>query len=356
MDTDQINFSWTSTIRGVKFRGRIREGLFNRQIINHFENHNEISSKMKLFQNTVETCEKNGLNVFNFMPLTFVFNLDDLSFFKDIGHFFRYFKGLDMFNLLRTRRDLNGKPDQIYEEKEEIVTKVKSKTGSDQELLIKENLECMEKEKPKSKEPKNLSEELSTGKEETQEEMYVLQNLYNKIVREIIKNPTTKLTPRKTIYKKLLKILNNPAHRENDGLEKILNKDLDMKVNRESNKKTKRPARRKGTYGTFQKNLFNEEKRTFEIPGKNSFYNKYYLTHLAPSFNLGRNLWLLKVSQYNRGFGIELFHDLATFVKHLVNFRDGYEENLQQVSKSTRNYFYLWVVEYKKISSNLIVN
>ena len=54
----------------------------------------------------------------------------------------------------------------------------------------------------------------------------------------------------------------------------------------------------------------------------------YYTTSLAQCFNNGKNLWLLKVTSYNRGFGIELFNDLMTCVGHLNNFRLGYEENL----------------------------
>ena len=37
----------------------------------------------------------------------------------------------------------------------------------------------------------------------------------------------------------------------------------------------------------------------------------------------------MKVTSYNRGFGIELFDDLDKFCKHLINFQVGYEEQLE---------------------------
>jgi hypothetical protein len=48
------------------------------------------------------------------MPLTFDYSLDDDNFESDIGHFLRYFKGMEMFNHLKSRSDLQHVPDQDY--------------------------------------------------------------------------------------------------------------------------------------------------------------------------------------------------------------------------------------------------
>ena len=57
----------------------------------------------------------------------------------------------------------------------------------------------------------------------------------------------------------------------------------------------------------------------------------YYSTFLTNSFNQGKNMWLMKVTQYNRGFGIEIFTKLHEFCKHLNNFKCGYQEKLEDI-------------------------
>jgi hypothetical protein len=57
----------------------------------------------------------------------------------------------------------------------------------------------------------------------------------------------------------------------------------------------------------------------------------YYSSPLTSAFNQKKNMWLMKVTQYNRGFGIEIFSDLSDFCKHLDNFKSGYQETLKDI-------------------------
>ena len=77
-------------------------------------------------------CRQYGLDAFNFLPLTFVFNLEDTEFKRDVAHFFRYFKGLQIFNLLRKRKDL-------YEADSDTDSLFQKEQGLDTPLLSTQN-------------------------------------------------------------------------------------------------------------------------------------------------------------------------------------------------------------------------
>jgi hypothetical protein len=81
----------------------------------------------------------------------------------------------------------------------------------------------------------------------------------------------------------------------------------------------------------LMKTLFTKMQRPVPIPTKNSKLMSYYSTYLTKSFNQGKNMWLMKVTQYNRGFGIEIFSKLNEFCEHLNNFKCGYQEKLEDI-------------------------
>jgi hypothetical protein len=54
-----------------------------------------------------------------------------------------------------------------------------------------------------------------------------------------------------------------------------------------------------------------------------------------------KNLWLIKPTGYNRGFGIEIFENLDDLKKHMVNLLSGYQEKLksdkEEITRSKKN-------------------
>lgn len=94
---------WTQTTRGVKFQGRPDRSIFPRQFLNHFKHHPQISNKMNLFYNLHQICIEYNLNIFNFVPITFIFKSNSLNFLEQISHFFRFFKALKYFNFLKEK-------------------------------------------------------------------------------------------------------------------------------------------------------------------------------------------------------------------------------------------------------------
>jgi hypothetical protein len=66
------NFKWIPTAKNVRFH---QLSLIQKQMINHFEGYQEISTKDLLFKNLAYYTELDKLNVFEYVPLTFVVDI-----------------------------------------------------------------------------------------------------------------------------------------------------------------------------------------------------------------------------------------------------------------------------------------
>ena len=64
-----FNFKWQPWARGLQF-GSVNS-FGTRQIVNHLQNHNLLSTKHLLFENLALYCEAKKQNVFRTVPLTF---------------------------------------------------------------------------------------------------------------------------------------------------------------------------------------------------------------------------------------------------------------------------------------------
>lgn len=51
-----------------------------------------MSNKENLLKNLTDFCEVNKLNIFSFVPVTFVLNTGDISYESNIGHFLKFFE------------------------------------------------------------------------------------------------------------------------------------------------------------------------------------------------------------------------------------------------------------------------
>lgn len=67
-----FNFKWQPFSNGLKFNQISTYG--QKQLVNHIEGHESITTKDQLFLNMKSYCEKNNMNVFDYIPLTFVLN------------------------------------------------------------------------------------------------------------------------------------------------------------------------------------------------------------------------------------------------------------------------------------------
>ena len=63
----------------------------NKQVVNHYEFHREISTKDKLLLNLQAYCLENKLNLYDIIPPTFLLDFGSEDIEKDISTFLRYF-------------------------------------------------------------------------------------------------------------------------------------------------------------------------------------------------------------------------------------------------------------------------
>ena len=90
--TSLFNFKWSPVSRSCHFRYLGVNGLKN--MVNHFERHEQLTAKDHLFQNMLRLCENNKLNVFDYMPIQFVFDFYNINFQSEIERFTQYFNCL----------------------------------------------------------------------------------------------------------------------------------------------------------------------------------------------------------------------------------------------------------------------
>lgn len=70
--------------RGLRFE---QLSYSQRQMVNHFEFHPEITTKDLLFRNLLAYSELNKINIFDFIPLTFVVDVDSHTYSPDLEKF-----------------------------------------------------------------------------------------------------------------------------------------------------------------------------------------------------------------------------------------------------------------------------
>lgn len=88
-----FNFKWQPFSRGIKFDLLSING--QKQLVNHFENHCEITTKDRLFTNLKEYSES---EVFNYVPLTFLVEAKSDNFYEELDKFRSVYKVLKPFS------------------------------------------------------------------------------------------------------------------------------------------------------------------------------------------------------------------------------------------------------------------
>lgn len=88
------HFKWQPFSNGIRFE---QLSYCQRQMLNHFEFHAEITTKDCLFKNLLAYSQLNKLNVFDYVPLTFVLDLDSQTYNPDFERFVQCYNVLDSF-------------------------------------------------------------------------------------------------------------------------------------------------------------------------------------------------------------------------------------------------------------------
>ena len=79
-----FHFKWMPFLTGLRFD---QLSYSQKQIVNHFEFHAELTTKDLLFKNMLAYAELNKINIFDHVPLTFVVDVDSHTYGSDFGKF-----------------------------------------------------------------------------------------------------------------------------------------------------------------------------------------------------------------------------------------------------------------------------
>ena len=90
-----MSLIWQPTSKGIIF-DRLQANKTPKQVVNHFEFHKEISTKIGLVKNLQLYCELNKISLFDLTPVTFIIDLDDKYVEYDIQEFVKFFQASNM--------------------------------------------------------------------------------------------------------------------------------------------------------------------------------------------------------------------------------------------------------------------
>ena len=100
-ETAQLTWKWTDINYDFKANydyEQLRHGLEScttRKAVHNFPRSPELDDKDFLFRNLSNYCKSTGLNVFEFVPLTFSFRMNEVEFQQDLQNFSKIFKAVE---------------------------------------------------------------------------------------------------------------------------------------------------------------------------------------------------------------------------------------------------------------------
>jgi hypothetical protein len=90
------HFRWQQNRNGIDYPG-LSKFPSQKQIVNHFEYHSQLSNKLNLFINMVKYCESKGLDVFQYLPMTILVQYDAYNYVRQFDRIKEFFNLLPQF-------------------------------------------------------------------------------------------------------------------------------------------------------------------------------------------------------------------------------------------------------------------
>ena len=281
-----FNFKWKELSYGIDYNSLNRNpGM--KQIVNHYENHYAISNKANMFINLMKYCEQRKLSVFKYVPFTIVFKIKDRRKIKNNEKQKRWTEKLEKLKdfIQNIEKNVKNYTDigKFYYNEEYIKDKEK-RNEFEKILMIKMNRRKKEiemeenKEKEKNKKEKGIKEKEKEN--EIEEEKYKGKfNVYSDIF------PRLKITDKlPTRYK-----VGEEKEKEKNQNEKIIGNNT-----------------------------------LIEIP----------TTHFK-----GKNMWVLKAVNLNRGMCIKIVNSFEQMEKVINRFKKGvdYRFTIEEMEEKEQN-------------------
>jgi len=169
---NSFNFKWKELSFGIDYNSLNRiPGV--KQIVNHYENHFAISNKANMFINLMKYCEQRKISVFKYVPFTIVFKIKDKRKMKNKEKQIRWSEKLEKLKVFIQNIDKNVKNyneiGKFYFNEEYI--KDKEKRNEFEKLqLIKKRRKEKELEENKEKEKNKKEKDIQVENEDEDEE------------------------------------------------------------------------------------------------------------------------------------------------------------------------------------------
>ena len=277
-----FNFKWKELSFGIDYNSLNRNpGM--KQIVNHYENHYSISNKANMFINLMKYCEQRKLSIFKYVPFTIVFKIKDRRKIKNTEKQKRWAEKLEKLKDFIQNIEKNVKNyDEIgkfYLDEEYIIDKQK-RDQFEKIQIIKMIKRKKERELEETKE-KNKKDKINKEKEiKIEEEKYNGKfNVYSD------------LFPR-------LKITDKLPTRYKTGEDKE-----------------------------------KEKKQNEKIIGNNT------LIEIPTTHFKGKNMWVLKAVNLNRGMCIKVVNSFEQMEKVINKFKNGvdYRFTIEEIEERENN-------------------
>ena len=272
---NSFNFKWKELSYGIDYNSLNRNpGM--KQIVNHFENHYVISNKANMFINLLKYCEQRKISAFKYVPFTIVFKIKDRRKIKNKDKQSRWLEKLEKLKDFIQNIEKNVKNykeiGKFYSDEEYIKDKEK-RNEFERIQMIKMN---------RRKKAKELEESIDSekGKEKNKNN----KNEMDKELEKEIKIKEEKYNGKFKVYSDIfprLKITDKLPSRYKTGEEKEKDKAIDRIIGNNT---------------------------LIEVPS----------THYK-----GKNMWVLKAVNLNRGMCIKVVNSFEQMEKVINRFKNG---------------------------------
>ena len=292
------NFKWSELSYGIEY-STLSKNNINKQIVNHFENHFCISNKANMFIYLMKYCEERKISVFKYVPFTIIFKIKERR--KD--------KENDIKNFDKENQENKDKLKKFILNSEKYICDYND-IGN---YYYKESF-IKESEKRKIIEEKKNHKKKNKNKENKEEEKKLEEKVNDNIIENNNKEEEKKLE--ENIEE--IKLNNNeiynfycdffPKLKPNDRIVLSTNEYLEKEKKEKKNK-------------------------TQRMIGGNT------LIELPKTHETGKNMWLVKAINLNRGKCIKVVNSFEQIEKVIEKFRLGVKygftkENLDEIEES----------------------
>ena len=283
-----FNFKWKELSFGIDYNSLNRNpGM--KQIVNHYENHYAISNKANMFINLMKYCEQRNISIFKYVPFTIFFKIKDRRKMKNTEKQKRWAEKLEKLKIFIQNIEKNVKN---YSEigkfyyNEEYIKDKERRNEFEKIQIIKMMKRKKEKEIEEMKEKEKSKKEKLNREKEREKEIKIEEEKYKgkfSVYSDIF--PRLKITDRlPTRYKS------------------AEDKEKDKKLND-------------------------------KIIGNNT------LIEIPTTHFKGKNMWVLKAVNLNRGRCIKVVNSFEQMEKVINKFKNGvdYRFTIEEMEESEQN-------------------